>query len=313
MNDLIVAEAVNLPDYTHSSNSLFHFMKEFEYLTQAIEKNALFPRYCREDIGYLDIVIDDVRIHEMAVLTKCFCDIPLHRITRQTCGGHQNDTEVKDKNNQRFLSHTDLYGEFALALSKSWGERKGVQPIQYINQASKYSQHFQMALKSALSTSVEVPEEIANHYLYQLAFIKPLRGKMARKNGNMNFFVEKNFHDEHEWRFVPFFPEDSMDSPQTETSQFFPIIANSQLLNEPQTGRELIQKISDRLLSEENKRYWLSFDYDDIRHIIVPNPNKRIELIKRLLAMSASNFANEYELHILISKIIVLSEIKEDW
>ena len=40
-------------DYVQSANSLFHFMKEADYLKDALGRSALVPRYCVETVGYL--------------------------------------------------------------------------------------------------------------------------------------------------------------------------------------------------------------------------------------------------------------------
>ena len=71
----------NSEDYYQSANSLFHFMKEADYLHTALSQKALIPRYCREDIRFLQININNITFSEIAVLQKCFCDIPLHNIT----------------------------------------------------------------------------------------------------------------------------------------------------------------------------------------------------------------------------------------
>ena len=40
-------------DYVQSANSLFHFMKEADYLKDALGRKALVPRYCVESVDYL--------------------------------------------------------------------------------------------------------------------------------------------------------------------------------------------------------------------------------------------------------------------
>ena len=42
-------------EYVQSANSLFHFMGEEKHLRDAIENCALKPRYCRENIEYMDL------------------------------------------------------------------------------------------------------------------------------------------------------------------------------------------------------------------------------------------------------------------
>ena len=44
------------PDYVHSSNALFSFMKEASYLEDALLNKRLCPRYCGEKIEYLNLL-----------------------------------------------------------------------------------------------------------------------------------------------------------------------------------------------------------------------------------------------------------------
>ncbi len=60
----------HLDDYTHSSNALFHFMNKFEFLETILRKRAIFPRYCVEDINYLDISVDGVKYEKIAIIQK---------------------------------------------------------------------------------------------------------------------------------------------------------------------------------------------------------------------------------------------------
>ncbi|KJS20671.1 MAG: hypothetical protein VR72_12840 [Clostridiaceae bacterium BRH_c20a] len=68
-------------DYAQSANTLFHFMSKSEYLKSILINRAIVPRYCMENIEYLDIRIGDVSFKEVAILQKCFCDIPFHKLT----------------------------------------------------------------------------------------------------------------------------------------------------------------------------------------------------------------------------------------
>ena len=67
-------------DYVQSANSLFHFMKEADYLKDALERSALVPRYCVETIDYLGIKSRGKLYDKIAVLQKCFCDLPFHQM-----------------------------------------------------------------------------------------------------------------------------------------------------------------------------------------------------------------------------------------
>lgn len=120
----------NAIKYRHSSNSLFHFMKKKEYLTNIIQEKCIYPRYFIEDIGYMQIASPNYKIEQMGVLGICFCDIPLAGIWQKEYVEYDKDIpgfSPADK----MKSHTDFYGEFAIAFSKEWAEKRNIQPIHY--------------------------------------------------------------------------------------------------------------------------------------------------------------------------------------
>lgn len=67
-------------DYAQSANTLFHFMKKQEYLNSILRRRAIIPRYCIETIDYLNIRNGTRLFNEVAILQKCFCDIPFHKL-----------------------------------------------------------------------------------------------------------------------------------------------------------------------------------------------------------------------------------------
>ena len=67
-------------DYAQSANTLFHFMKKQEYLNSILRRRAIIPRYCVETIDYLSIKNGTRLFNEVAILQKCFCDIPFHKL-----------------------------------------------------------------------------------------------------------------------------------------------------------------------------------------------------------------------------------------
>lgn len=153
-----------------SADTLFHFVKKLDYLLPAIEKEALVPRYCVENIEYLNIPFK-----EIAYPMLCFCDINLHKINE----------------------HIQFYGGYGIAFSKHWGIQKGIQPIQYINPLSHLNNDFTEAFQSAIKR--EDTDPIQDFLLSQMYYLKPIEGEMQRDGG----LVHKNFTDECEWRFVP--------------------------------------------------------------------------------------------------------------
>lgn len=314
---MIEETSVALPynDYVQSANTLFHFMNKIAYLKKILLEHTIIPRYCLENIEYLNINIEGQPFREIAVLQKCFCDIPFHKLTDTFAldgigGGFESLTDDEKYALAKNNSHPDYYGKFAIALSKKWGEKHHLQPVQYINEKSTYAQEFSSALASVLDSD-NLAEEYANDILHRLSYMKPLRGIMGRsferKNSrSIKIELRKNFHDEREWRYVP-------SSKILTAAKIECIIANPNMfrLTDGITG------INKGLETERYKNLWLDFNYDDIRYIIVPDLQARIEIIETILAISPDQFDHpeqaERERYILMSKILVLDDIRKDW
>lgn len=307
-------QAVYLPfdDYVQSANSIFHFMKKPEYLNSILLRRALVPRYCLEPIDYLNIHSNTHNFSEVAILQKCFCDIPFHKLADTfsvESTGKNYDKLSKEELSELEKSNTHFayYGEYGVAFSKSWGEQKKLQPVHYLNKNSLYAKDFSKLFELILKSD-DLPTEYSQDVINRLVYIKPLRGIMKRRinrhNSNaISVDIYKNFHDEREWRYVP--SADVLSCLNIES-----IIANPAIL-------PYYNEISDGL---ENKRYkalWLDFSYDDIRYIIVPNISARIDIIRTIMNLPDSCFENEDNItmqkNILISKILVLAEIRKDW
>lgn len=299
-------------DYAQSANTLFHFMTKLEFLTSILRRGALVPRYCPEFIDYLNIHKETLVFNKVAILQKCFCDIPFHKLAEPfSVNGEgdayeslSNDKQVDfEKNNTHFA----YYGEYAVAFSKVWGERKHLQPVHYINKDSQYAKQFSGLFENILKEE-NVPEEYSQDIINRLTYIKPLRGFMNRRIAHDDFNsttveIYKNFHDEQEWRYVP--DTDALVSLNIES-----IIANPYMI-------PFVDEISKGLEDERYRSLWLDFSYDDIRYIIVPDTHARIEIIKTITNLPDSCFDNQDDIpmqkNILISKILVLSEIRKDW
>lgn len=153
-----------------SADTLFHFVDKLDYLLQALKNCAIVPRYCIEDIGYLEI-----NMRKIAYPMLCFCDINLHKLQE----------------------HISFYGEYGIAFSKEWGIDKGIQPMQYINPNSILKDDFKIAFQDSFQAKTE--DSAQNFLLSQMYFFKSIDGTMER-NGKT---VQKNFTDECEWRYIP--------------------------------------------------------------------------------------------------------------
>ena len=296
-------------DYVHSSNALFHFMSERKYLTDALKRKALCPRYCNEDVAYLNIHRDDIEFKEVAVLQKCFCDIPLRNIIkpfRVFLTENNNLTEEQMKKLPTECSHPDLYGGYAIAFSKRWGEENHLQPIHYLSQKADCVNRFSTMFNGVLLEN-DLPDMISDALLNWMCFLKPLRGTMwpaLRLNDGSEIKCEifKNFHDEHEWRFVPF--DTIIDGNPLDC-----LVANGAI------GSGFLFSMSNKIEEERFRDAWLQFQYDDIRYIVVPDKAARLEVIKSIRDLPEELFSGDLLLQkaTLISKILVLDDIMKDF
>lgn len=303
---------IPIEDYAQSANTLFHFVTKDTYLQAALQRRALVPRYCTENIEYLELGNEPHKFSEIQVLLKCFCDIPFHKLadsfTVQGTGASFNSLNPSEKDEiEKHNTHFDYYGRYAISFSKKWGEKSGLQPIQYINTEADFSRSFSSTIKKALLAD-DIPPEIGQDVLYRIAFCKPLRGKMHRRakrhdGSSVDVEIYKNFHNECEWRYVPRFEDISDFRIQS-------IIANPNLM-------QLANSINKRFEDEKYRRLWLEFEYDDIRYIVVPDAAARVKMIGTILDLPDSQFQQgesiSIQKSILISKILVLDEIRKDW
>lgn len=315
-------------DYAQSANTLFHFMNKEEYLKNILIKKALIPRYCEEDIKYLNISKKEI-FSKIAILQKCFCDIPIHRIHAPFIlegKGEKYEKLLKDKNIKFEISntHPDFYGKYAIAFSKSWGERNNLHPILYLNPNCSFVKEFTVFFNNAIDAK-DLSEEILKDILNRLAYMKPIRGSMKRFinykkfstiysnepiEGKMEIEFSKNFCDEQEWRYVPNLKELNNSNLKTNLDI---IIANPSILQ----NSIMMNNLNNRIAKEEYQDLWLHFNYEDIKYIIVPDKNARLEFIKIIKALSNNNFKPKNKAAsqklILISKILVLEDIRKDW
>lgn len=151
------------------SDSLFHFTSSLDVL-KSILKNGIFPRYCLEDIKWMGIERE-----YLAYPMSCFCDIPLSRISE----------------------HTNFYGRFGLGLSKAWGRKNNLNPVIYSSEGGLTQKSFKFFMQHDFDD--ECSDEAHKNLYKLLALHKPVEGTMVMGNEVVN----KEFHLESEWRYIP--------------------------------------------------------------------------------------------------------------
>lgn len=236
-----------------SAQSLFHCVSKLEYLLKLIEKSSISARYCREDIEYLSIDYDKI-----AYPMICFCDIPLHKL-------HQ---------------HIRWYGKYAIAFSKEWGLKKGLQPVTYINEGAEILKYFRGAFKKAQTEDLEHFDsegyQNARDFLFSsMSYYKPMWGKTKDIYGEEK---ERWLTDDCEWRYIGTFQK--AEAPNA--------------IIEPELLTDIaIKKVNSALENVRNTAQ-LSFNYEDIQYIIVSTQadfNELISLVEKLDYFKGKRFS----------------------
>lgn len=242
-------------------DTLFTFCPKLEYLESPIRSKMISPWYCEENITYLGIP----NIKKIEFPMKCFCDINMHQIEE----------------------HLSWYGYYGLALTKEWGIKNKIQPIQYINPNSHLKDDYKIAFSKALKIDKKCQSKnellMKNYLLHQLMYFKPIYGYI--KNRNTNKRLRKCFTDECEWRYVP----------NVSSIGYRQIYYDKEIIN---AGG--LNKLS--LSMCENPEVSLKFDYEDLKYIIV-NTKKDFEKFSTFI-----NSLKEIEIEekeILFSKILI--------
>lgn len=275
-----------------TANALFNFMQEYSFLEKILLNMSIFPRYYPEDISYLKLKYKSKDLTEWYIPMTCFCDIPLHQISYHAEG---NPSSPEDRG----------YGKFSIAFHKSFGIKKGIQPIHYLNQESINAVELTNTMNLLLSEDFEglseaskVNDIITNFIFEYIRIIKPYYGQMKRKGkDNQIQIIKKNFQDEHEWRYIP----------KLESNEL-PLM----LIEEKDIVAEEVNKFYTDSIPLTTKGV-LSFNVDDIRYIFVDTNQNRNKLIKFIREKRKGRHLTRQEKDILISKIMVYDELKEDW
>ena len=134
----------HIPSMVHP-DTLFTFMTDFGFLLGCLEHKMLSPRYCEEDVRYLNLR----RVKSLAYPMKCFCDISLKKLK----------------------VHMDWYGDYGIAFGKEWGMRHNIQPVHYLNEESDLRKDITEVLKAALNeekAGSKTHEMLKNYLLHEL-------------------------------------------------------------------------------------------------------------------------------------------------
>ncbi|MZK48993.1 abortive infection system antitoxin AbiGi family protein [Clostridium beijerinckii] len=272
-----------------SSNTLFHFTNEVDFLKNILKDN-FYPRCCTEDLEFLmpNLKKDQSKV---AIPMVCFCDIPLSKIS----------------------NHIDDYGSYGIGLTKEWGIEKGINPIHYIqkktlahnnlinlekqlvriledmNKIGDYLE-FRHKDKNIKLMSDKISAEIFKSFWEFSGFLKEYRGI-----NNKNEKEEKIFYDEREWRYIPNVIDSDIDG------------YTYRLHGQDCLSQELKNKLNETLI-----KYKLKFEAKNVKYLILKNENEITNFMEFIDSLPEDRF-NRNEKSILKTKIITVDNIKEDF
>ncbi|WP_162604595.1 abortive infection system antitoxin AbiGi family protein [Geomonas edaphica] len=259
-----------------SANTLFHFTRSLENL-ESILRYEFHPRYCLEDHRmfspgfWLDSYL------ERAIPMVCFCDIPLSHITK----------------------HADVYGGYAIGLSKEWGEEKNISPMMYASATSSSTAAIKESFRHVLKNLQGEPSGPAESYKKIgflldsfLTYTKPYKGEDSRTR------TEKVFYDEREWRFVP--------DPEQRTALGLPLGLYKNEFFDDTTREQANAKVAEH--------FKLSFQPKDIKYIIVNKEEEILPMFGKIEAIKGVNPNYDWDdVRLLATRIISLDQILSDF
>ncbi|MBW6491488.1 MAG: hypothetical protein K0B15_09890 [Lentimicrobium sp.] len=273
-----------------SAQTLFHFT-EYEHLQKILQTKAFYPRFCFESfINQDDFVV--------AFPMSCFCDIPLSQIS----------------------THAESYHNNGIGLSKSWGINRGINPVFYLQKESYPSRLILDAFKAMFLKIKPVAEgnmalqtdnpDFIKKFMDLTSYFKPREGKtwdkfagsFVKYTGALDTDKLFNFYDEREWRFVPWSGEEITTSK---------INLNFRPKEQFYSGGKFLET-KFKEANQSLQKSPLSFEALDIKYIIVAKKSY-VNFMAKYIRKLPTEVYSEDEKNVLISKIISLTQIKEDF
>jgi len=261
---LFIVDNLNHTTMQISANTLFHFTKDYDTLI-SILKTKFYPRLCLEP----DVASPE-KEPSWAIPMVCFCDIPLSNITK----------------------HTEIYGNYAIGITKDWAMKQGVTPILYVHKQSAY-------LKQLISSfRLQIKKDQLEDHIFSKGFtelltayfmMKPYKG-YQEINGKRKSVC---FYDEREWRYVP---------PICSSKEEINFLAGDMLKKEKEWIR----------INSYNERYGVSFEPDSINYIIVKSEDEILPLCRELQSIKGGSYTYD-SVQILMTRILSMERIKEDF
>lgn len=274
-----------------SPNSILHFTKRRASLEKILE-GFFTTHYCKEVFE-----LNEAK-YKLGIPMISFCDIPISNIT----------------------SHTDKYGNYGIGLKKEWAELNRINPVLYMEKESSIAKLIEPLIREVIvndkygSFRTSLIEERngdivtikpindkdrelkINSVIGQLSFIKNYKGVLKRK-GKPDI-LDYKFYDEREWRYVPVASEIS------DGHKYY-----DSIISEAEYDIWRGERLSKKKNIEGTE---LRFESKDIDYIFVKKESE-IPTIIKAIRKSKNIYKNNEELDLLISKVLSLERIKNDF
>ncbi len=150
------------------TSTLFHFTESLDIELKILEE-GIWPHYSLEDVKWLDVP----GVTKVAWPMVSFCDIPMSRLSE----------------------HIELYGNYAIGLSRNELTPFGLNPLLYVSPDSLL-RDFLRELFLDTQKTMDPRKRTAGMVL--LAHCKPLEG-ITEVDGTER---TRDFYSESEWRFI---------------------------------------------------------------------------------------------------------------
>ena len=272
------------------TSSVFKFTRDYELL-QKIIRDGIIPNYCEEDLSFGNTQF------VVGIPMASFCDIPL---------------TLLDDHNKR-------YGNYGIALSKDWAIKRGLTPVMYIaNYDVIEAIHFHHDKNTKMIKMCrDYCEKISNTLPNTIQFLELTRLIGAKQEHVINThiigYLKKyesvyrgkpiNNYEENEWRFLV---------PDQYGTRWFWSRQKYEKWRFPKGNKE-----SDKPSpNKELRKYTLKYDLNDISYILIKDEefkSRLITFIKKLKTIGGNPVANETQKDDLISRIITLEQVKNDF
>lgn len=266
-----------LPTRIPDLGNTLHWNNSSNVLCNYMKKQEYLDMVLKNQAIIPRYVIEPVGYLNLGLIKKicfpmtCFCDIPFSRVG----------------------THMSRYGEYGIGLDKvAVLKNNRIQPIHYMNERSPLTDDFKEAFLKFYNVE-SAPDEsttvLLNYLVSTLMYMKPIWGQEKDKEGNLEIYV---YQDECEWRFIPV--------------DHFPTNLKPIILKQRDTTEK--GRVAYSTALAKHKECWLSFDWSDVRYLMVPDELAARETISTIEGLDMG----ESEKHLLMSKIEISRRFSEN-